>query len=234
MFLDYYSRFCSRIFVHDNESSDNTARIACAHSRTEVLKFNTAGELRDDVHAQIKGRQWRDRGADWVITVDCDEFIAGPMGMPVNELIDQYDASSIDVVTAQGWHVCGERLPNGSTLVEECKTGIRDHEYDKPICFRGTLGELNFIPGAHGAAPVDLEGRAVAVTEGPNPPLYLLHLKFCRPLEDLLERHRQVAARRSRLNREGCWGWEYEDPEFTAALYRQVREAAVRLPTARG
>lgn len=232
VFLEYYSQFASRIFVHDNGSSDGTARIARAHEMVELLTFDTSGELRDDVQSRIKGQAWRGRGADWIIAVDCDEFVSGPRGIPMLEVLARYQASGAKVVRAEGWHVAGERVANGARLLDECRSGLRDSHYDKPVCFHASVGDLNFLPGAHGADPVDPDGSRVTVAQQADLPLYLLHLKFCQPLEELLERHRQVAARRSQMNRERGWGWEYDDPQFAAARYRQVHDGAVRLPTA--
>ncbi len=76
-FLDYYSGFCDKIYIYDNQSDDDTVKICEKYNNVSVLTFDTAGKIRDDIYLTIKNNIWKkSRGiADYVIVCDIDEFL---------------------------------------------------------------------------------------------------------------------------------------------------------------
>jgi hypothetical protein len=79
-FLEYYSRFCEKIHIYDNQSDDETLKICENYSNVSVYTFDTSGKIRDDIYLNIKNNIWKkSRGiADYVIICDIDEFLYHP------------------------------------------------------------------------------------------------------------------------------------------------------------
>ncbi|WP_175404477.1 glycosyltransferase family 2 protein [Endozoicomonas atrinae] len=42
--LDYYSSICSKIFLFDNGSTDDSVKIACQYDNVRVINFDTGGK----------------------------------------------------------------------------------------------------------------------------------------------------------------------------------------------
>lgn len=75
-FIEHYSRFCSKIFVWDNYSTDSTPNIVAKHSpKTQLISWKS-GEINELNYINLK-QNCRNYSldADYVIVVDCDEFL---------------------------------------------------------------------------------------------------------------------------------------------------------------
>ena len=76
----HYSKFCDRLILYDNMSTDKTAETFMKYGGTEVRKFDTRNTFSDIKNRSIKNNCWKEaRGkADWVIVIDTDEFLYFP------------------------------------------------------------------------------------------------------------------------------------------------------------
>ena len=75
--LSHYERFCDKITIYDNYSTDNTCSIAESRGH-DVVKFGNEGVLDDREYIKIKNHCYKQSEAKWVIVVDCDEILHHP------------------------------------------------------------------------------------------------------------------------------------------------------------
>jgi glycosyltransferase involved in cell wall biosynthesis len=75
--LEYYLKFCDKIFILDNKSTDKSVEIIDSFPNTEVIEWDSNGQVRDDLYLEIKNNIWKQsRGkCDYVIVGDADEFL---------------------------------------------------------------------------------------------------------------------------------------------------------------
>ena len=52
--LKHYLSFCEKVVILDNHSTDNSVEIVKSFENTEVIPYNSNGELRDDIYIQLK------------------------------------------------------------------------------------------------------------------------------------------------------------------------------------
>ena len=79
--LDHAGKFCDEIFVYDDCSTDNTARICGAHPKVKGVILGerwesepSARALAEGIHRQKLYRAALDFGADWVYCFDGDDY----------------------------------------------------------------------------------------------------------------------------------------------------------------
>src|SRR5690606_28042527 len=71
--IKHYQKFCDKITIMDNYSSDGTDKIAQSMG-CEVRKFGT--KFFDDAeNMKVKNECWKGSDADWVIVCDADEVL---------------------------------------------------------------------------------------------------------------------------------------------------------------
>ena len=82
-FINHYKKFCDKIVIYDNMSTDNTKQIAL-DSGCEVVSWEApGGGLNDQCYLDIKSNCYKkDRlDYDWVMTVDADELYSHKDGV---------------------------------------------------------------------------------------------------------------------------------------------------------
>jgi len=144
--LDYYSKFCEKIILLDNESTDKSREIASRYPNVVVMSWSSNNEINDIAYTQIKSNVYKNSRniADWVIVCDCDEFIYN-----VDCLKDLKD-KNIKLPKIEGYQMVSEFFPNydGIPMTEKIRTGFRDTVFDKQIIFDPSI-DINFGIGAH-------------------------------------------------------------------------------------
>lgn len=75
-----YAEFCDLVLVADGGSTDKTVEIASQMPKTEVIEFHTKVECKNGIwrnpdgpHLQFLWDSAIERGADWIISQDCDQ-----------------------------------------------------------------------------------------------------------------------------------------------------------------
>jgi glycosyltransferase involved in cell wall biosynthesis len=208
-FLDHYSRFCDKIVMFDNESTDRTVPIIQSFPNTEVRTFRTAGTLDDNVQITIKNACYKEsRGiADWVIICDSDEFLYHPALL---SLLEQYKNQGINLPAVAGYNMTPDHLPQpGEYLPTVHPFGTRSPLYDKRIILNPAL-DIGYQPGAH------IVYTTPHAKMSPTAELKLLHYKLLSK-EYFLNRHRLLRARLSNINRQFGLGIHYLAPDEQAA-----------------
>lgn len=199
--LDYYSQFCEKMTVLDNESDDNSHAIINSYTNATVRTYSSNGQIRDDIYLQIKNNVWKEsRGiADWVIVCDTDEILYHPSLM---EKLDELKAKGVSIIRPYGFDMFAEDFPKQSLL--EIKTGVEDNRHlRKCIIFNpNMIEEINFKAGCHKCFP---KGQ---VKYYEKDDFKLLHYKSLG-LDYLINRYDMFKKRLSTFNLENRLGKHY-------------------------
>lgn len=199
--LDYYSKFCEKMVIMDNESDDNSHSIIQSYPNAEVRTYSSNGEIRDDIYLEIKNNVWKEnRGkADWVIVCDTDEILFHPKLM---EKLDELKAKGISIIRPYGFDMFSESFPEKNIL--EIKTGVEDNRLlRKCIIFNpNMIEEINYKAGCHKCFP---QGQVKFYAKDD---FKLLHYKSLS-LEYLINRYEMFRKRLSGFNLENRLGKHY-------------------------
>lgn len=198
--IKHYQKFCQRIVLWDNHSTDNTREISKSMGCV-VKTFGFQGELSDRVYMELKNECWKKNhpGYDhrnWVIVVDADEILASP---PPN--------TTATIFKTQGWNVFSYDMPKNDWL--EIDNGHIENNYSKSVIFNPReIREINYHIGCHVATP---KGNVIWSSET----LYLFHYRNVGGPQRLIERHGLYRPRMSGENLQRHWGHHYmvEDKE---------------------
>jgi glycosyltransferase involved in cell wall biosynthesis len=210
--IKHYRKFCDKITILDNHSSDHTVTIA-KDLGCEVQTFGN--KFFDDAeNMRIKNECWKGCDADWVIVCDCDEVPHSGANYPTTKSMMklQFDRGAT-IIKTQGWQIMSEQMPKEDLL--EITTGYEFNNYSKNIIFNPkAIKEINYNPGAHRCNPV---GNVVWSDET----LYVLHYKHIGGVERTIKRYKEYSKRMSKNNRKNGWGIHYNQ---TPARLRQEWE----------
>lgn len=183
--LDYYSGFCSRIFVFDNLSTDRSREIARSYPCTTVIDFDTDKTQDEPRQVQIKSQAYRDYSrdggkytsevADWVISCDMDEILYHPN---LVDVLRKYKELGITVPHTTGFNMVGENeISDSLPLVDQYPQGVRAPGYDKRIVFDPGF-DMSYTKGSHPWGPgFDLMKVTCGYKSSNAFPLALLHYK---------------------------------------------------------
>lgn len=205
--IRHYQSFCEKLIVYDDRSDDGTD-VYAREAGCDVRALPYSG-LDDGLQAQFSSWMYREaRGqADFVVVVDADEFLVGPI------------RASYCLPYVGGFQMVSDDLPSREDhpgqLYDYCQTGIPYPEESKPCVFRPELN-LEFGVGRH--------GTNIPPTETSN--LKLLHYRwFGRSYAQ--ERNARNFARLSERAQRYRWGF-HTSPEHTDSWANDL-EARFRL-----
>lgn len=199
MVIGHYKKFCDRIIIHDNFSTDSSQLIAESLG-CDVLKFGKPGILDDQSYLDVKNNVWIGSESDFIIIADMDEILY--IGLDDMDYLKNCGAT---IIKTRGWNVYSNDMPKNDLL--EITTGYEFHNYSKSIMFSPKdIKEMNYEPGAHKCNPV---GNLIYSNETFN----LLHYKHIGGIERLLKRNRDYMKRMSANNKRKGWGSHYWQPE---------------------
>ncbi len=193
-FLDhYFAHGAESVVLVDNDCTDATVERALRRPHVVVERLES-GDLDEELRTATfqRLREACQGKYDWVLLVDCDEFLVPRSGGTIRqELMRRADAA---VLGAVGWDVVqrpGEPpIDWAAPLLPQRGFGVPNPVYDKPVVLRPS-GPERLAPGQHyllGPAPY------------PAPrPFWLLHFAACD--ETLfLKRRRRMTARQGLKN----------------------------------
>lgn len=185
---EHYAKFCHKIVMYDNHSSDDSVSIAQTLG-FEVRTFGQRGQLNDQHYLDVKNHCWKEeRGkSNFVIVCDADEFI----------IPDKLEGSA-PVVT--GYNMISENLPENSVI--EINTGEYSEGYSKQAIFNpNEINEINYVHGCHRN---NIEGNITK--EGS---CRLLHYRMIGGVERILQKHHEYRQRMSSFNKKHNMGHHY-------------------------
>jgi glycosyltransferase involved in cell wall biosynthesis len=184
----HYGKFCSKIVMYDNHSTDGSQSIAKSFG-FEVRTFGNVGELNDQHYLDVKNHCWKEeRGkSDYVIVCDADEFLSDPSGLELGSL-----------PLVKGFDMFSNELPKDSIF--DIKTGFESESYSKQIIFSPLVREINYVHGCH---------LNHAQQDSTPSPLKMYHYRGIGGFERLMKRHEQYIARMSQFNKIHRMGYQY-------------------------
>ncbi|WP_445363365.1 glycosyltransferase family 2 protein [Microbulbifer sp. ANSA003] len=184
--LDYYSAFCTKIFLYDNLSTDETINIALNYPKVKVIPFDTGGKKNNARHVQIKTQEYKkysrkggalcEEVADWVICADIDEIIYHPN---LVDVLAKYKEEGVSVPQITGFNMVGrEELKAGTPIEKQYMKAVRDPVFDKRMIFSPDF-DMAYSRGCHPyGAGFDLMKETLGYFTSNKYPLALLHYKY--------------------------------------------------------
>lgn len=193
--IQHYQKFCQKIVLHDNYSTDNTREIAHGMG-CEIQLFGDKGVLSDEHYRQLKNHCWKGSKADWVIVCDADEILDTDGFM-----LAQMTADGVTVPLTYGWDVFSYDVPSES--FHEITFGFHNGNYSKSAIFNpSAVREINYVYGCHVARP---KGNIVPSIK----PITLFHYRNIGGPERLVKRHALYRERLSEHNKRLGLGCHY-------------------------
>jgi glycosyltransferase involved in cell wall biosynthesis len=198
-FLKHYSKICSKITIYDNQSTDNTLSIIeDFRNKTSceivVIEHNTNGQLRDDLYITIKNNCWKGSTADYVLIVDCDEFLQ----INMSEIESN---SNVDIFRTEGYEMVGDSLN-----IDEITHGKIEDNYSKLVMFNpNTISEINYSIGAHKSTPHRKDNNDVVYSDKCYK---LFHYKYIQ-LDYVVRKYHENNKSLSEYNKGNGFGIQY-------------------------
>jgi hypothetical protein len=203
--LRYYSTFCEKIHIIDNMSTDNSHAIINSFPNTEIIPYDSKGEVRDDIYLKLKNNVWRSSEgiADYVIVGDADEFLYHEN---IVDFITKSFNNGITIFRPEGYHMIGDEdliLSPDDNIFEKVKEGIIGSSNDKLMMFDcNKITSINYMFGCHMANPT---GHVVFSNDKS---LKMLHYKYLG-LADFVPKQRIRGERLSQFNKDHGLGMYY-------------------------
>lgn len=170
-FLEYYS-WCASVTVYDNKSTDTTREIIReVRPDANIIEFDTKNVIDNRKFCEIKNTGWLGVKADWIIVVDCDEYLHSPYKeQSIVQYLDLMKNRSITVIPTVGFNVhFDEFSPDFLSKIKDLSFAPM---YGKCAIFNpNKISEINYDVGAHEISPKG----TVRFTQ---PHLFLLHCRY--------------------------------------------------------
>jgi len=175
---------------YDNSSTDRTVEIAKLLG-CNVHVYETGGEIRDDLLLEFKNTVWKNSSSDFVIVIDCDEWL----DIDPNKLVNKTILGSI------GYNMVGD----GTEAPNKLTHGVRHEPQDKVCVFSPIqITNINYTVGAHQCSP---EGNVVWATS-----VNLYHMKLLSA-DYVVKKYAESKSRLSDINKKYKWGVHYTQSE---------------------
>lgn len=234
--LDYYTGFCSRVFVLDNESTDASVEICKNYNSVTVIEWGSNNSFDDISNLEMKVNTYKDYSrvggkyttevADWVICADMDEVIYHPA---LIDLLKKYKRDGVTVPNIRGFNmVCNHWPSAGFNITESIRTGVRQPNFDKRAVFVPDF-DIQYSPGCHP------KGDAFKrMEESPNyktsdsKEIALLHYKYLG--DNFVRSAMKSKARLSKRNLNSGFGSQYLKDELELIkINKAMQESAIQV-----
>lgn len=205
--LNYYTKFCNKVTVIDNQSTDDSVMIIKRKfPRVIIEQLDTNGQFCETSLINIRNNIWKSSKADYVIVADMDEFIVSPN---ISATLEEMMLKNIAVPKVIGYNMYSRTFPDdyNTSILNQATIKLRSSLYDKNIIFSPRLiKEMNFGPGSHYCKPEYKKGVNQQSNEYVE--IDLLHFKYLSR-EYLYDKHKAYASRSSKENRKYNYGVHY-------------------------
>lgn len=198
MISHYRERFPNcRIVIYDNESTDDTAKIA-KDLGCEVIPYYTNHQIDDDKLRNLKNNCWKSAVTDWILVCDVDEWLD----------INQYDLNKeekngITIIRSEAYNMVNME---DNYDISNIKYGWRNTAYDKNYLFnKKYIKEINYCHGAHHCSPIGLVNFSAKA--------YMLYHYHYININLSIEKHKLTMSRMSEKNIKNGWGVIHPNPE---------------------
>jgi glycosyltransferase involved in cell wall biosynthesis len=202
--LKYYLSFCEKVTILDNNSTDNSVEIINSFSNTEIIPWDSKGELNDSLYIKLKNHVWKSSVgyADYVIIGDTDEFLYHENMI---DFLIKSKEKGVTIFKPEGYHMVADEdfnLNIDDDLTKNVNKGVRAEVLDKLMMFDcNKIYNINYSIGCHMANPT---GEIVFSDKE----LKMLHYKFLG-LEDHKLKQKIRGERLSEFNKQHGFGLYY-------------------------
>ena len=144
-FLQHYSPIVDKMIFIDAGSTDATHAILRSNAKSEMQLM--IREIDDKWYAEFCSEYYQKmRGyADWIIWVDCDEFIYSEANL--RWMLSE----DVSPFLTKGFQMVSDKFPaSGAPITQQIKRGIEDSVYDKFCIFDSSI-KVHWHPGRHDA-----------------------------------------------------------------------------------
>ncbi len=220
-FIRHYKQFCDEIIILENNSTDNTVKVAKELGAT-VIELDIPDNKDNQTLADIKNHCWKKSIADWVIVIDIDEFI---YSFDVRESLK---GSQHPIIRTTWCEMYSDTIPSGNgQIYDEVNKGLIRSPYGSKLAIfkPDQIESMNWGVGCHNANPIAKAGYYVSYFYSSFKTLHFRHLS----LEYVLMRNRTTSVRLSNRNRKMGWSVQYDrsrdhvEKHFTKALNESVK-----------
>ncbi len=154
--IRYYEQFCSKIFILDNYSTDDSVKIAKKFPKVTVIQWQSGDKIDEALYVKMKsstyknysreGGKYTTEVADWIISCDMDEIVYHPN---IIEVLAEYKNEKVTVPKITGFNMYGENEvdPNQS-IFKQYIYGSRAPQFDKRVLFDVDF-DMSYTYGAH-------------------------------------------------------------------------------------
>jgi glycosyltransferase involved in cell wall biosynthesis len=151
-FLDYYSKQVDRIFLIDNHSTDRSIEIASRYPMVDLSFYDSGGKFDDAAlyEAKVTRKNACAGLYDYVIIVDCDEFIIPKSGDSIKRSIMELPVEGAYATHGFNmWKHPSEAAYNPEIpLFKQRQWGVESPAYSKPVIV-GPRFPGNYCMGFH-------------------------------------------------------------------------------------
>lgn len=204
-YLRHYEKFCDRIVIYDNMSTDSSVVLARKHPKVEIRQYGT-DQIDERAYLEVKNNAYKEeRGkADFVIVGDMDEFFYAP---DVPALLERAKRQRSAVICTDGYEMVGDGFPadDGRQIWEIVGTGVPSGSFSKRVCFSPEI-DICFAAGCHHCYP---RGKNVRTSSSHA---FLLHYRWLG-VKYVTERYSAYRRRLSEYNRLNNYCDEYDKNE---------------------
>jgi hypothetical protein len=195
----YRDRFpAARMIAVDNYSTDRCVELARGLG-CEVIYFKSGETLPIDIGIWFKDNIWKVAGTDWILIVDCDEFL----DLSETDLMEE-NRQGVSVIRSLGYDAVNLKEDYD---IEGMVHGVLNPYYDKLVCWnKAKIKEINYGKGCHEANP---EGEVKLSVKAYN----LLHKPYVNT-QYLLKKYERNGARMSPEHRAKGYGEHYFASKF--------------------
>ena len=208
-FIEHYKKFCDKIVIYDNMSTDNTKQIALDNGCEVVSWEAPGGGLNDQCYLDIKSNCYKaDRNDyDWVITVDSDELYSHKDGVAgLLSCLEKYKREGVTLPKVRGYNMIGE--DEESLDISQINKGVVDISYSKRCIFDPVL-DMAWHFGCHPQHSQRFVDNIPGVVESSEEEVLLYHYKYIN-LDYVISRHLSYSDRLSSFNKQRGLAVHYE------------------------
>lgn len=201
-FIEHYKKITPFIFVHDQNSTDNTVQIAKQNGCVvDTWGNNNIDEL---YLLERKYNSYKESSdiADFVFIVDTDELL---FHENIVEKLKKFKENGIKVPYVSGYDMYYENFNYGVDKLSDIKYGVPSKPYSKRAIIAGGFDKIDYEVGCHVLnLPVPDDNQI-------DDCIVLCHYKWIN-FDFIAERHKYFATRLSQNNIDKQWGIQYVFP----------------------
>jgi len=228
-YLNHYTKFCDKVIVYDNGSTDGSQDIVKSFKDAELREYDTGGTLDDVAITELQSNHYKEQKgkADFVIVCSCDEFLYLPDGNNPYDLrkkLQEFKDQGVTFPKMRGFSMLDDgdesiynRLGEiDPFLYNYIKTGWENGNDAKRVVFNPNEVEVAYHIGSHNC---DVSGNIVESED----PLFMLHYSVLG-LDRALKKNAVYRERFSQRNRDSGYGFHRNNDEwFIENCYKQIK-----------